>query len=101
MQGVLRLVHQKLAFYLYNGAPAAQGAAKRSTITIETEPHSCIEIEAFFMANMASDMARGRVRPTTTTNDNDDDPKRGTESPIMAPDYSYFSAMLQRCVPQN
>ena len=36
-----------------------------------TEPHACIEIEShrtfFFMVNMASSKARGRVRPTTAT----------------------------------
>ena len=43
------------------------GDAKRSTITIETEPRNRISCNSLFMINLASGMDYGSVRPTTTT----------------------------------
>ena len=56
---------------LSSRAPVARRAAKRSTITIGTEPQACIEIEnhatLFFLVNIARSMHHRRVHHTMTS----------------------------------
>ena len=63
---------------IFSGAPAAPRAAKRSPSSIEKETtrmhRNRNPCNSFLMVNMASGMDHGRVRPTTTTaNDDGDD----------------------------